>query len=571
MKSLKRGALSVTALVVVAGTAAAVVSHTSPPAPSGAMRLAHGHHQGPHHGHKPRLATYVRGPETVPKAPAGRGAIAANGSVLGAPAPAPSAPSMAMPQQPNIVMITSDDMSVSDLPYMPHVRHVLMDKGTVMRDAIAPTSLCVPARASLLTGQYATNHGDYAIAEGRHGGFDGLPSGNTLPVWLHEAGYNTYFTGKYLNGYGVKNPRYVPPGWTDWRATVDESTYNFFNTVVNHDGHLLHQPGTYSTDLVRAQSFAQLDEQRSSQKPFFQWISYVAPHSAGPREPGDPMRTQRKQKYRIKTTVPAPRDKGRFKNLPLPHNPAMFEADTSDKPAASPARGYIDPHGRAMLRIDNEQRIEALQDVDRSVAATVARIKAMGQLSRTVFIFGSDNGYVTGQHNISGKLWEYDDIIRIPMVLRGPGIPAGKVSSTPVSNPDIATTIAALAHAHPGRVLDGVDIMPRIADRDLVRVVPIIAWPVNNGNRPPLYTGVRVGTWTYVRYRKGGQELYDRSVDPWEVTNLARIPRYRTQLTQMRNLTAKYTWCKGQSCPHTYYLPPSAGEPGGTDGLPAAP
>jgi hypothetical protein len=345
---------------------------------------------------------------------------------------------------------------------------------------------------------------------------------------------------------------------------VDWTTSNFFDTIVNHDGHLRRRPGTYSTDLVRSQSMAQLAMQGRSAKPFFQWNSYVAPHTAGSAEPGE-------SRGPVTDTVPARPDARSFRRLPLPHNPSMFEADTTDKPPASPTHRIIDPSTRELLRVENVKRIEALQDVDRSVAATIAKVRAMGQLDRTVFIFGSDNGYVTGQHNLNGKLWEYDDIIRIPMVLRGPGIPRGATSTTPVSNPDIAATITALAHATPGRRLDGVNVYPWLSDPRLVRVVPIVAWPVDNGGRRPLYTGVRVGTWTYVRYGKGGEEMYDRSIDPWEVTNLARVPAFHRQLVQLRRLSAHYRHCRGSSCPHQFYRQPSPLAPGSTLGLSAFP
>jgi arylsulfatase A-like enzyme len=497
-----------------------------------------------------RAYTSFTVPQRVPPSPTGEPAISSTGSVLGRPAPKPR---VRPPDRPNVVMITADDMSVQDLPYMPHVRRLLIRQGTVMTNAIAPTSLCVPARASLLTGQFATNHGSYSI-DGPHGGFASLPEGNTLPVWLHAVSYHTYFAGKYLNGYGVDDPTYVPPGWTDWRATVDWSTYDYLRPTVNHNGRL-HSHHHYSTDVIRRQSMAQL-QQAGSRKPFFMWINYVAPHNGGPREDDDPMRTEADPRFRIPTTVPAPRDKGTFAGVQLPSNPAMFESDTSDKPAASPTHREWGPHAREVLRTVYQQRLEALQDVDRSVAATVSRLRRMGELDDTLIVFGSDNGYVTGEHNLNTKLWEYDDILRIPMVLRGPGVPRGKVTTTPVSNPDIATTIARLARARPGRVQDGVDIIPWLHTGDRVRVVPIIAWPVKDGGRPPLYSGVRVGTWTYVRYHAGGEELYDRSIDPWELDNLASVPRFAPQLQQLRHLAHRYVWCKGDTCPRRFYFPP---------------
>ncbi|HEU4566760.1 MAG TPA: arylsulfatase, partial [Marmoricola sp.] len=76
------------------------------------------------------------------------------------------------------------------------------------------------------------------------------------------------------------------------------------------------------------------------------------------------------------------------------------------------------------------------------------------------------------------------------------------------------------------------------------------------GARPPLYSGVRVGTWTYVRYHAGDEELYDRSIDPWELHNLAEVPRFAPQLHQLRRLADRFVWCRGDSCPRRFYLPP---------------
>jgi arylsulfatase A-like enzyme len=181
----------------------------------------------------------------------------------------------------------------------------------------------------------------------------------------------------------------------------------------------------------------------------------------------------------------------------------------------------------------------------------------MGELDDTLIIFASDNGFVTGQHNLGNtKLWMYDDTIRIPVVMRGPGVPRGKVTATAVSNPDLATTIVRLARATPGRLQDGVDILPWLQAGDLVRVVPIIAWPVFDGGKPPIYTGVRVGTWTYVRYQNGDEELYDRTIDPWELTNLALVPEFAPPLQQLRELADRYVYCQGDSCPREFYYPP---------------
>ena len=476
--------------------------------------------------------------------------------------PPTTRPAVRLPDRPNVVMITTDDMSVTDMPYMPQVRRLMQREGVTFRNAIAPTSICVPARASLLSGQYATNHGAYTIT-GKHGGFQAFSEHRTLPVWLEHAGYRTYFAGKYLNGYGDPgtDQRYVPPGWDDWRGTVGGSTYNFSGPTFNLNGHIV-PTHAYSTDTIRDQSLAQLRDQaeRHPHQPFFQWVNYVAPHegSAGPDD--DTLHEFSESNDQLTTTSPAPADRGRFAGIALPALPDMFRPPHG-APPDSPTRARTwDRDGREALRISFQRRIEALQDVDRSVAATIAQLRAMKQLRKTVVIFASDNGYVVGEHNILGKLWGYNDIDRIPMVIRGPGVPHGKKVSTIVTNPDIATTIAALARAHPTRPQDGVNFFPWLHTGYRVRVVPLIAWPVHDGRgRPAQFKGVRVGPWTYLHYRLGGEEMYDRSTDPYELHNLAVKPRFHAQLVELRKLTRRYVKCAGRTCPKDFYAPPTAG------------
>ena len=102
--------------------------------------------------------------------------------------------------QPNVLVLTADDATVADLRSMPHTRRLLGEAGTTLTDMVAPTPLCVPARASLLTGQYAHNHGARGV--GADSGFGAFVPDDTLPVWLRDAGYSTGFVGKYLNEIG---------------------------------------------------------------------------------------------------------------------------------------------------------------------------------------------------------------------------------------------------------------------------------------------------------------------------------------------------------------------------------
>lgn len=453
--------------------------------------------------------------------------------------------------KPNILMITADDMAWSDLAYMPHVRQLLVDQGTSLTEAIAPTPICVPARGSLVTGQYAINHGARTIS-GPHGGYAALDEHRTVPVAMQRAGYDTLFTGKYLNGYGTDGTaKDVPPGWTDWRATTDPSTYNFMKPRINHNGKLT-KYHRYTTYVMRDQVNQMLSAPEREQKPWFLWANYVAPHHGSPVEADDPKRIFKDDKQaQIQTTVPAPEDKGLYKNVPLPSLPYMFRTPV-DAPKGSPSQHHFDAETRQALKIAYDQRIEAVRAVDRAVASHVQLLQRTGQLDNTIIIFASDNGYTTGGHNINGKLLQYREIQRIPLIIRGPGIPAGRKLSTSVGNPDVATTIMAAGGAKPLRRQDGVNILPWLSAPPAYRPIPISGWKVDDGDKQ-IYTGIRYGDWTYVRLRRGGEELYDLATDPYQLRSLQRLPAYQRQLKEMRRLTAKYADCAGRTCPKTFH------------------
>ncbi len=226
----------------------------------------------------------------------------------------------------------------------------------------------------------------------------------------------------------------------------------------------------------------------------------------------------------------------------------------------------MSPLKRRNVREAYQQRIEALQSVDRGVARSVAALRRTGQLRNTVVMFTSDNGYLVGQHNRFGKLYSYNDSQRIPVVMAGPGVPRGKRVRTAITNPDIAGHDRLARARRAGRRVDGIDIMPLLRLGYRERVIPTEAYPVYGGTRP-IYTGIREGTWTYTRLRNRSvrrEELYNRATDPYELHNLAGRPRYAAELKRFRALDAKYRDCAGATCPKELFQPgiPRPADPG---------
>jgi len=475
------------------------------------------------------------------QAPARAGALA---PVVGTPA---------TPQRPNVVLITADDASVQDMHWMPYTQRLLADRGVTFSDAIAPTPICVPARASLLTGQYAHNHRALTIS-GKGGGYQAFAAHDnrhTLPLWMQHAGYDTLFVGKYLNGYADNGRPLQDPGWTDWRAAMGMSTYSFVHTLMDDNGRV-EQTTKYSTDLFTDQAVDMLSRPRRATRPFYLWVNYVGPHRGGPLESDDPEITNPTHPDEwIGTTMPAPRNRNQFANLDIPRNPALFR---TNGPGQVTAGAPFDARKKASGREAFQQRIEALQSVDEGVRRIVTTLRARHQLRNTVLVFTSDNGYAEGDHALFGKLWQFNEMMRIPVIMAGPGVPQGKVVHTVITNPDIAVTLAHLAHAVPTRVVDGVNFMPWLTQPTKQRIVPIEGYPVLGGLQP-LYTGVRVGPWTYIRLRNGHEELYNRAIDRFELSNLGRLQRYKGDLAWLRGLSRRYADCAGATCPKVYQSP----------------
>ena len=117
-------------------------------------------------------------------------------------------------------MVIVDDMRTSELTVLPRTRSWLARQGVRFTNAYAPTPLCCPARATILSGQYAHNTGvfDNKIGGIRPGGVDAFDDDVTLATQLSAGGIRTGYIGKYLNTYHYM---WIPPGWSDWEAGID--------------------------------------------------------------------------------------------------------------------------------------------------------------------------------------------------------------------------------------------------------------------------------------------------------------------------------------------------------------
>jgi N-acetylglucosamine-6-sulfatase len=485
------------------------------------------------------------------------GCAAAAGLDVGSPAPAHGK----SPSRPNIVVVMTDDQTVADLRDMPRTRRLVERRGVRFDRSYVSYPVCCPSRATFQTGQYAHNHGVMGLYAPT-GGYGRLDKHNTLPVWLERAGYYTTHLGKFLNGYGDQEPADVPPGWSEWHATVDYSTYRMWGYRLNDNGRIRtygrpfrQDPRLYQTDVLTRKALRAM--KNAGRRPFFVSLNYLAPHHED----------RRVQRRTGKSVRPAPRHARAYASASIRRTPSFNESDMSDKPR------YLRRHTRPLTRrhiarITRTQRSRraALLAVDDGIGRIVSALRRRGQLGNTYVVVTSDNGYMQGEHRVrSGKLLPYEPSTRVPLLISGPGLPRGRRSSELVANVDLAPTLVAIAGARAGRVMDGRSLLPFAGNpgrRTRRAILHETGGALHAGPRAQdeaanraqalktvlTYQGIRTRRWLYVRYRDGSRELYDMRRDPNQLNSLHANPRYRRTMGKLGRQLRRLAHCRGAGC-----------------------
>jgi len=503
--------------------------------------------------------------------------------------------------KPNIVLIQVDDAVRSDIRFMPNVSKVIKRGGVNFTNYNSPYPLCGPARASLLTGQLAHNNqmmGNFRVSDGGHFRFrslDGkLNQDNSLGPWMQRAGYTTALVGKYLNEYGAVDQTEVPPGWDRWMALLDNSTYDYFNYGFNVDGRIryrgdegyarshirlatmafaqpvtsfagflrnflaVYQPwdyfGTqlyshYSATVTGNVAVRFVKRRSNKRKPFFLYYAPPQPHAED---------TNHVQGIREGAPGPDPRPSAQYRHTfddePLIRTPSFNEADVSDKAANVRDLPLLTEEDIARIQDNYRGRLGALRQVDNQVGRIIDATKKKGVYKNTYFIFISDNGYLQGEHRLSAsKFMPFENSVRIPAMISGPGIKAGREVTRPAMDVDMTSTILDIANAKPGRTMDGISLLAAAKGKKSlpVRDIPLEASRPLFTYTTPLtafdvpYYGVKTTRYKYVNWSFGEKELYDLKNDPDEMENLANDPAMADLMAELEAEASRLRKCVG--------------------------
>ncbi len=480
-------------------------------------------------------------------------------------------------------MILLDDLdaqSYFDAHRFPVFDHELVQRGTTFTHHFVTDSLCCPSRASILRGQLVHNHGTLGNEPPR-GGFERFIAAgdeqSTVATWLHDAGYRTALFGKYLNGYPKSTNRgHIPPGWDEWASPVAGNPYRELGYVMNENGREVRY-GTKARDYmvdVLTQKSVDFVRRASATEPFFLEIAPYVPHQPA---------------------TPAPRFANRFAGARAPRTASFDRRAGRSEPDWLRTRPPLSPPVVDYTDALYRKRLQDLLAVDDMIRSVVDALRASGRLDSTYLVVTSDNGFHLGQHRLPpGKQTPFEEDIRVPLVVRGPGVPSGARVDAMTATTDLAPTIAALAGAPIPEFVDGRSLVPLLGgdpppadwrDVALIEHYELVHPPRLPPDQDPYredapdapsepdddagyagaaladvprsrlsldvfvpsYQAIRTSRYLYAEYSGGARQLYDLRDDPHELHDLVRTAD-PALLQRLHDRLAALGRCAGATC-----------------------
>ncbi|KAG2495839.1 hypothetical protein HYH03_006078 [Edaphochlamys debaryana] len=507
---------------------------------------------------------------------------------------------IAASKPPNFIVIITDDQDATQNSthprYMPNLHKWIRYPGVELDNYYVTTPVCCPSRTNWLRGQFAhnTNFTDVLAPHGGYKKWKSLGIDNSyLPGWLQDLGYNTYYVGKFLVDYSVTNYADKPKGWTDIDALLTPYMFDYNNPGFSRNGAApVQYPGQYSNDVVGDKALAQLRTAIAAGKPFFHQISPIAPHTS----------TQFFTNPETNLTsvffyppIPAPRHWELFSDATLPQGTPqgnLYEKDVSDKPAWIRALPLAQQNNRTYLEEIYRLRLRSLFSVDEIIGRVFNVLNETGTLDNTYVIYTADNGYHVATHRFgAGKVLPYEEEIRVPFLIRGPGIKASK-SDKPENHKvglhvDFAPTVLTLAGAGKqlaGKELDGTPL--GIYDNDdgtlradyprpkyyrnqfqaefwgrwsdeLLHHLSIYA--NNTWKAVRVHDEAKNRDWKLIASCTNERELYDLTYDRGELRNIYAKADKRVR-SRLEGLLAVLAVCRGESCSNPWKVLHPSGE-----------
>lgn len=430
---------------------------------------------------------------------------------------------------PNILIILTDQLRRGALACHgdPNASTPNLDalarEGVRFDAACSTYPVCVPYRFTFMTGLYPHSRMIPAIL------WRMSPAERTLADDFNDAGYESIYVGKW-HLYGGLGPglmkRPVPREhqgrWRKWFGF--EFRNNYYDTTVFEDDDPTPRPlPSYQTDGLFGIAGDYL-ARRDAGKPFAMVVSVEAPHPP----------FEAPQAYEKKWLA---------RDITLPPN-FMVLTEHDDKVTADWSRPRPPEERDEMIR-RRKLYYAMLENLDDNVGRLMARLRETGQDKNTIIVFTSDHGEFGGSHSLQEKQYAFEESTGVPLLVWGPGIPAGRVVADPVCTEDLFPTFLGLAGLRPQtkEPLYGTDLAPRIRGTAGPLERPGVMLEFVSEIRPGVtfyqrgYRAFRSERYKYVAFGggPGGMtpwQFFDLQADPDELHNRVNDPACAALLRQ---------------------------------------
>lgn len=422
--------------------------------------------------------------------------------------------------RPNVLFLFADDMRADTIAAHgnPHIRTPHLDRlaaaGFSFRGNYVfggnSGAVCVPSRAMLMSGK-TWFHVDAPT----------LKDAKLLPELLGEHGYVTFGTGKWHNGQ---------PSWL--RAFRHGKTV-MFGGMSDHtrvpvrdlgpDGKLTNERigEKFSSELFADSAIEFLESRRGKSDPFFAYVAFTAPH-----DPRQPPLEFREPYYRSLPPLPP-------NFLPqLPFDNGMMKGGRDENLGAWPRTEKI-------IRDQLAEYYGLITHLDGQIGRVLAALQASEHANNTLIVFAADNGLALGSHGLLGKQSVFEHSMRTPLIVVGPGVPAGKSTTAFTYLFDLFPTLCDVAGVRPPQELAaslaGESLRP-VWEGRRERVRDSVFLPFLQVQR-----AVRDERWKLIAYpRLGYLQLFDLQTDPHETTNLIGRADHAPQIARLRERMAAW-------------------------------
>lgn len=431
------------------------------------------------------------------------------------------------PSKPNIILIVSDDQRSDTIGALGnnHIDTPNLDKltrrGLSFMRATCANPICTPSRAELLTGCSGFRNGVINF---------GKPIDPNLKTWpqaMHDAGYKTWYVGKWHNngrprshGYDESLGLFAGGGGKWYKPQVDwkNSPVTGYRGWIfqSDDGEKFPEKGVgltanISTHFANAAIDFIQRSKKEPQTPFFLHVNFTAPH--------DPLLVPPDMTNRYDPT-----------KLPLPKNFASRHPFDHGNLEGRDEKMLTWPRTKAMVLKNKAVYYAVITHMDQQIGRILQALKETNQIDNTIIIFTSDHGLAIGSHGLMGKQNMYEHTINVPLIMAGPGIPKGKRSNAQCYLRDLYPTICDIVGISPNTSIEG---------KSLRHVIQGSAKSVHKyiyGYFRDKQRMIRSDRWKLIHYPTIDRfQLFDLKLDAEETADLIKDERLAPVTASLKN------------------------------------